>query len=290
MRTTLIWVLLVAVIFCEGRRGRLRRILSRYRRRRPPPAPVTTKAVPTTTPTPKADIIPVGINSFYNVPALRKINSTQAFYDYFKKIPRNGTLPDGRIPGRHSTAVNTDGSVWACKVRPTLVSLPVPQFGVQIFPPCVLLNRCTGCCLARDLVTCKPREKKMTAVEHYTIYMPTGNPWDISYVLGSTLMEEHVKCGCECIKTAESCDPKKHDWDENSCSCNCKPEYQESVVKCPHSFKFDKDKCGCVCNKAEKVCPNPLHEWNVQECGCACKFRPTCRGRQVLDKDTCKCK
>nr|XP_058947826.1 balbiani ring protein 3-like [Pocillopora verrucosa] len=287
MKTTLIWVLLVAVIFCEGRRSLKDRFRSRIRRR-PKPAP-TTKFTPTIIPTTQAEVLPVGINSVYNIPELRKINSTKAFYDYFKKIPRNGSLPDGRLPGKHSTAVNTDGSVWNCEVRPTLVSLPAPHFGLQIFPPCVLLNRCTGCCFARNLLTCKPLKKKMTPVQHFNIFMPSGKPQDITYTLVTTMMEEHVDCGCECIKTADSCDKKKQVWNSNTCSCDCRPAYQESEVDCQKPYKYVKEKCGCVCNKAEQECSNPLHKWSIEECKCVCRNEPKCIGRQRLDEANCQC-
>lgn len=51
------------------------------------------------------------------------------------------------------------------------------------------------------------------------------------------MMEEHVECACECIKTADSCDKKKQVWNSNTCSCDCKPAYQESEVACQKPYK-----------------------------------------------------
>ena len=47
--------------------------------------------------------------------------------------------------------VQTDDE-WNCRIRKTVVHLPVPKFGDGFyFPSCATLSRCSGCCFATNL-------------------------------------------------------------------------------------------------------------------------------------------
>lgn len=284
MKATFISILLLVAISCEAMgllslKDRLKNRILRGSR----------KATPA--PTKKVEIKAVNHKTKYDLAELKKINSTRMFYEYFN-ISHSGARPNGRPSGSgdHSTAVEHDGSVWNCGVRLTLVSLPSPGFGNgHVFPPCVLLKRCTGCCFLRNLMTCKPQKRKMTTVDYVYVYSPTGHPADTTHRFESTLMEEHLECECECIKTPDSCDPERQTWDPNTCECSCRPAYQESELKCPKPYyKFDKGTCQCVCNVGKDDCP-PHKKWSQSECGCVCK-RDSCSGRhEYVHRDTCQC-
>lgn len=137
--------------------------------------------------------------------------------------------------------------------------------GVLLWPPCVYLNRCGGCC-ASELMTCRP-----TAVSSVNVTVlqarytgPQSNPF-ANEGLRVIAMDQHEKCSCGCKEQPEDCTPLQ-EYRKNECRCICANQYE--ATRCQQR-------------------PNKF--WDSRECICKCRDPLDCSSGLFFSTKTCRC-
>ncbi|XP_055370905.1 uncharacterized protein LOC129605277 isoform X2 [Condylostylus longicornis] len=156
-----------------------------------------------------------------------------------------------------------------CEPRDTVVDI-VPENSSRhriYFPGCILVKRCSGCCIPRELKSCQPSS---TSLLNYAVVVS-----DFDMKTGRTKLrpkreivtvEQHDSCTCQCIVKAEDCGEFQK-YDPINCQCIC-PNVD------------DKEKCE---KDNEKI-------WVPQSCACRCRNQSVCTSGTFFDENICACK
>jgi len=154
-----------------------------------------------------------------------------------------------------------------CSPQPTTVSIPLTvQPHILLWPRCVRVARCGGCCIA-DLLSCEPEKTVKTnfTVQKHAYTINQEKP--LEYIGDETVeIERHLSCSCECKKKEEHCNKRIHEYNEKECSCNCKN-------------MADADQCQ----------NNPNKIWDAVNCMCLCRDMRTCSSGLYYDMNVCEC-
>ncbi|XP_029674616.1 vascular endothelial growth factor A-like [Formica exsecta] len=140
-----------------------------------------------------------------------------------------------------------------CVPRRTLVKL-IPQPGYIFYPNYAPVKRCSGFCPHNKL--CMPVQ---TDVKRIVVRMDGYNSSECYHVL----VEEHVKCKCQCSVKQSHCNTHQV-YSENNCACECKNRRKCNEER---QMVWNENLCKCICNK-EEICSSGL-EWVPSLCRCA---------------------
>jgi hypothetical protein len=160
--------------------------------------------------------------------------------------------------------------------EPTLVTISEnasPETTQEaIFPRCIKVLRCGGCCGSSDLLACTPTNVTYKEVKRARVRLQSRSMEDISRgvkrdsFIETVYIEEHQACTCQCRELKEHCDPKKHVYHENRCRCIC------------NNYSDEED---CLTQK-EKF-------WDNRDCSCRCKNVHECSTGLIFSQKTCRC-
>lgn len=180
-------------------------------------------------------------------------------------------------------AFAADGNLYtlreeSCAPRPTAVRVPRNP-GHQVLPDYVMLHRCTGGC------------PYLQGIHHCTVTHQTEITVSIlnrHWLPSNVTMYNHTGCTCDCIKSANDCDPMKEWWSSGTCSCECTSDGSQ----CNSSNQnWNSAKCQCECKLAVGHCENKK-EWDHVNCGCHCrkKDKDKCDAKnKIFNLKTCDC-
>lgn len=167
-----------------------------------------------------------------------------------------------------------------CRPRPTMIELP-RVFGISVYPSFVILDRCGGSCSLQDAQHCAVTAQDATNVQILEI---THQQWLIKIMK----LYSHTHCKCDCVQTANECDPNKQIWSKDHCTCNC----IENGSQCNSATQsWDSKTCSCTCDTAPQICAHNK-EWDHENCGCHCKkiLQDQCTANnQPIDPTKCQC-
>ncbi|XP_075038928.1 platelet-derived growth factor subunit B-like isoform X2 [Mixophyes fleayi] len=140
------------------------------------------------------------INSVADMQRLLQIDSVDDEEDMFK-VTKNGTRSLLRGNSSHSRVIRSidaqQAEIAQCKIRTEvfeitrqLVDPTNANFLVQ--PPCVEVQRCSGCCYSTH-IKCVPIRTRIRYVQVKKIVIQRGKK---TTILVSIPLEDHVECSC----------------------------------------------------------------------------------------------
>lgn len=147
-----------------------------------------------------------------------------------------------------------------CITNPLIVNLTPSE---SVFPPCINIHRCDGCCpINENCVAIQSDELKLSDV--VVINMDKGKYQD-----NIITVQNHTSCECQCIwKTDEDCQKENPNFIKNpdACECICPEE-----MICSNFHEFDQETCSCKCkknkfSKLEQICKTRGFDWNEEFC------------------------
>lgn len=152
-----------------------------------------------------------------------------------------------------------------CEISKTFIRLTRDNdLSVFYFPPCVYVNRCSGCCISQKM-ECVPTKTSMAEYKILKVRYSGPGSTTFKYEGHQFLqLEKHEKCSCQCIIKPEHCTARQI-YLPDRCSCSCINEYQAAN------------------------CPRPLKYWDSNQCRCRCRTEYTCSTTLRFDTDTCRC-
>lgn len=120
---------------------------------------------------------------------------------------------------------------------PENITVPLNQSSdpnVFIWPNCIRIERCGGCC-NHDLLQCQPREIEMKKfkVTQTTLQGATYN------LVGQKVVEIeiHKSCQCDCKIKEENCNDRQY-YVPNLCRCQCSDKMRKEHVIYVHMIDF----------------------------------------------------
>lgn len=134
---------------------------------------------------------------------------------------------------------------------------------IAVYPRCVRVPRCGGCCGPSDMLQCQP-----TKVSVNNVVVRKWSAKHAKKVITQELvpLEYHDSCACQCRIQERDCDPEKQ--------------------------RYSKEKCKCLClsSRDHKKCVmNPDKVWNPSDCTCRCRSIKRCSTGLKMNPDTCSC-
>ncbi|XP_054280681.1 vascular endothelial growth factor A-like [Macrosteles quadrilineatus] len=135
-----------------------------------------------------------------------------------------------------------------------------PDF--NLYPECVRLERCGGCCFYAGVISCQPLKKENVSIEVRIAMKEDGK---FKYYKVTRYREKHTKCNCLCRIKKEDCISRQK-YDEKQCTCDC-------------MNTKEMDKCR---NENDK-------HWNIETCNCECAKQIECSSGTYQDPVTCRC-
>lgn len=123
------------------------------------------------------------------------------------------------------------------------VNLPVSS-NETVYPSCVRLNQCGGCC-ENELKECQPDPEK--SVEHiFTVRVIPKFERNPRAVMKNITLFEHHACQCVCKYKATDC-PAHKIYNKDTCRCDCPNNVQE-ILECNNqdNQRWNSTLCECV--------------------------------------------
>ncbi|BFZ24329.1 hypothetical protein BsWGS_27368 [Bradybaena similaris] len=168
------------------------------------------------------------------------------------------------------------GPAENCYCEPRQVSMVVQnnQSGlpadVVLFPRCIKVWRCQGCCSAEN-VLCQPAAERRTIYYLMKLTIEEDNT-EVQFS-GYYPLEvmEPTRCHCTCSLSQESCGPRKT-FDDRICACRCNSA--SSNQRCFPPTYFDPESCSCECAERVPCCSGSGYCGMVfNETSCSCEFQ-----------------
>ncbi|XP_071950459.1 vascular endothelial growth factor D-like isoform X2 [Antedon mediterranea] len=171
-----------------------------------------------------------------------------------------------------------------CDPRATVVEVPKDDPNVFFYPPCVELEKCSGCCTS-DLYECTAVKSKPVVV-HVIVYGYLSNSGNLKEPYPIT-MQEDVSCECLCKVQKKHCNLNIHQYTQ--CSCQCIAGRQT----CSETMYWDAQTCSCICHATpqQRICAKKRQVFDEELCRCDCKrhARERCQSPRVFNEFKCKC-
>ncbi|KAK2587278.1 hypothetical protein KPH14_003008 [Odynerus spinipes] len=151
----------------------------------------------------------------------------------------------------------------------TPVSLkPVNNSAKLIYPSCVRVKRCGGCC-AHALFSCQPVATEIRNIE-VTVYDISAKLLPVCKDKEIIAVEEHTQCKCDCKIKEEHCN-KKQIYEKDICSCVCTNTDEEQKCRSNNHIKlWDGDRCTCLCRELQDCSTGYYFDQN----SCSCQKIP----------------
>lgn len=135
-----------------------------------------------------------------------------------------------------------------------------------LMPPCVRVQRCSGCC-GHALLACQPSSTTTHAIKTARLRYDstTGR---LKYA-GEFLVpvEEHQGCECGCAVNANDCAPPRR-YRQGECRCSCgNHDERKKCEKHADLRLWDPKACRCACRGPPLECTTGLR-WDDQKCWC----------------------
>jgi len=134
------------------------------------------------------------------------------------------------------------------------------------FPSCTRVRRCGGCC-SHKLLSCQPTEVQSHAFEVIKSQYTGGTR--LTY-RGKELqiVDEHLKCKCDCKIREEDCNPQFQRYDKSQCKCYCTNiDDQHKCLQQKDLKIWDSSSCTCSCRNSQTICQTGFH-FNDNICDC----------------------
>ncbi|XP_012946121.1 uncharacterized protein LOC101851240 [Aplysia californica] len=141
---------------------------------------------------------------------------------------------------------------------------------IVVFPRCLRVLRCGGCCNVPALV-CRPRYEERK-IYNLLQLEPISRSGHLALEARGTYPVEvvrHMSCSCECTLTTASCGPRKR-LNRNQCRCECRRMARRR--RCHVPKVFNPETCRCECASRRRNC---------------CRNRRTCALR--FNENSCRC-
>jgi len=207
---------------------------------------------------------------------IRKLQQVRTMTDakrlFHIKAPTNGNKRSSTL-----NAFNAGPAAEVpCKPHPTVVELQ-RHSSYKLFPQCITVNRCGGCCSAADVMECVEDATSTKTINALKIPLDGTPPGMITVDYFN-----HDTCKCQCRIKQHHC-INQQTYDPRNCQCQCTVKAQQ----CPADKQWDKQECGCTCKHNGSGCPNNFL-WNKNTCKCQCNIA-SCPQNQTLDVQSCTC-
>jgi len=203
-------------------------------------------------------------------------NATEFLMKHVHKKPGAVTSAEEAILFSQTGSVNPSGANMisemladgdSCSPRPSNVVIPLNASDPRAFfyPTCTSVNRCGGCC-GSDLLQCSPTQTQRQAVKVMKCRYPENSNSDMFEFEGlvDITMEVHTACECQCRVQAYHCDPAKHTYNADSCSCQC--INRQMATQCPSNKNWDEQQCACVCPRITHCLNDEFFNFNTCSC------------------------
>lgn len=174
------------------------------------------------------------------------------------------------LPNRQQ---NTFAVQAVCEPHDTIVALNYHSASGSndvIFPDCIKMKRCGGCCRPSELMACEPSQiiRKTINVMRWPAIPANGRNRGRQRAYATRMeIEEHLSCRCSCRVKADNCDAMTQRYDEQNCQCVC-ANYNE---------------------QRECLKQSELKFWSANECDCKCRNLRICSTGWIFSSLTCKC-
>lgn len=137
---------------------------------------------------------------------------------------------------------------------------------IAVFPRCIRVPRCGGCCGPSDLLQCLPTKVTIKEVPRVLQRLTVASKDSKNTIQETVQVEYHESCSCQCRVQERDCDPSKHQYHRDKC------------------------KCMCVNTKDQSECmADPDKEWYPNDCSCMCRNVKKCSTGLRFSHDTCAC-
>ena len=137
---------------------------------------------------------------------------------------------------------------------------------VAVFPRCIRVPRCGGCCGPSDLLQCLPTKISIKEVPRVMQRLTIGSKDSKNTITETIQVEYHDQCACQCRVQEKDCDPNRH--------------------------QYHRDKCKCVCTNTrdeEECMRHRDKDWDPSECSCKCRTVKHCSTGLRFSHETCRC-
>ncbi|XP_077984267.1 uncharacterized protein LOC144438913 [Glandiceps talaboti] len=194
------------------------------------------------------------------------------------------------VPGEEEVendyAFNIIAELPVCAPKPTAVAIPSdPDPYVYIWPPCVELHRCGGCC-NNELFSCEATTTANVDVKVYRSQFDPEYPDVIKIERVATFtMTNETSCACSCKVKLHHCNLGIHRHE--NCQCVC----IQTDRDCPVRKVWDDGICDCVCRAPpeDRFCYSKKKSWNNNTCRCECRRHDTCEVGYIWNSVKCRC-
>lgn len=132
---------------------------------------------------------------------------------------------------------------------------------VILFPKCVRVKRCGGCC--GDFMECVPAKISIKSLRLARITVQSKINEHSQEIVK---VEVHDACKCTCKVKAQDCSPEIYRYREDLCKCECLNTIQEMGCQRMGALKF----------------------WDTESCMCRCRYRLHCSTGLRFSHDTCR--
>ncbi|KAI1295576.1 hypothetical protein HDE_05649 [Halotydeus destructor] len=156
-----------------------------------------------------------------------------------------------------------------CEPEVQTVALPEPKDimdGSIVFPKCVKVPRCGGCCGPSHLIECIPVKVNEREIRRIIVSLKRKHGRQ-SRTIETLFVSEHEECQCQCKIQPRDCDTRTQIYLKDEC------------------------KCACLDIRAELECSkqSPLKLWNSTSCSCQCAKSKVCSTGFEFNQDSCRC-
>lgn len=206
-----------------------------------------------------------------NLISLANTTQAEAFLQMMGNAIKDSMQPDN-VPQERTARSYTPplDTITEAACEPELRTIDLSEYtftsrdpDIAVYPRCVRVPRCGGCCGPSDMLQCMPTKISMNNV--------VVRKWSARHVKKAMTqelvpLEYHDSCACQCRIQEKDCDPVKQ--------------------------RYSKEKCKCLClsSRDHKKCVmNPDKVWNPSDCTCRCRNVIQCSTGLKMNSDTCTC-
>lgn len=200
---------------------------------------------------------------------------TMVPYQIVRKPPRRRPQPQPSITARSH---QSNFAIMA-KCEPELRTVPLMYKSPSgsndvIFPECIRMQRCGGCCRPSELMDCVPskvsiRTVRVLRMSASSLTRPSvqGNSRHNRQTMPFLMeVEQHDACHCACRVQPKNCDLSRQTYNLSTCSCDCKDNRL-------------RDQC---------IGESDIKLWHSETCQCRCRQTRFCSTGFMFSQNSCR--